>query len=239
VISERRQCARASSRRRKSHWPLTRRRVRCVHLPRGLRGVQRQRPRARVLSHDRLTARDRWDGFINLDSPSSTSKPEAARPPPGHWDWRQLTALALREASRYLNRDEAHDAAQEAAIRAWRRADTCSGAPEPWLRTIARNEALRVAQRRRLEQLPDEYDSWDQSSDEPSYERGELFAALATLSETEKQAILLRYWSDKTDAQISAMLSIPVGTVKIRLHRAREKLAQALSDVAEPHGQHG
>lgn len=201
--------------------------------------MRRWRQRARVLNHDRLTARDRLDGFINLDSRSSTSKPDAAPLPPGHWDWHQLTALALREASRYLNRDDAHDAAQEAAIRAWRRAHTCSGAPGPWLRTIARNEALRVAQRHRLEQLPDEYDSWNQSSDEPSHERAELFAALAMLSETEKQAILLRYWSDKTDAQISAMLSIPVGTVKIRLHRAREKLAHALTDVAEPHGQHG
>jgi RNA polymerase sigma-70 factor (ECF subfamily) len=177
------------------------------------------------------------DGFINLDARSSPTKPEAAPLPPEDWDWRQLTALALREASRYLNQDEAHDAAQEAAIRAWRRARTCSGAPEPWLRTIARNEALRVAQKRREAQLPDEYDSSSQSSEDPSCERAELFAALATLSHTEQEAILLRYWSDKTDAQISAILSIPVGTVKIRLHRAREKLAQALTDATETHGQ--
>jgi RNA polymerase sigma factor (sigma-70 family) len=64
--------------------------------------------------------------------------------------------------------------------------------------------------------------------------RSEIFAALKTLNHTEQQVILLRYWSDKTDAQIAAMLSVPVGTVKIRLHRAREKLTRALVDSTEP-----
>ena len=182
-------------------------------------------------------AGQRWDGFISLHARTSTSKPEAAPKAAGDWDWRRLTALALRETSRYLDQDEARDAAQEAAIRAWRRAHTCSGAPEPWLRAIARNEALRVATRRREEPLADEYDDCSQISEEPRCERAELFAALATLSHTEQQAVLLRYWSDKTDAQIAAILSIPVGTVKIRLHRAREKLANALTDATEPRNQ--
>jgi RNA polymerase sigma-70 factor (ECF subfamily) len=105
------------------------------------------------------------------------------------------------------------------------------------LRAIARNEALRVATRRREEPLVEEYDNGGQTSEEPSCERAELFAALAMLSHAEQQAVLLRYWSDKTDAQIAAILSIPVGTVKIRLHRAREKLAHALTDATEPRNQ--
>jgi RNA polymerase sigma-70 factor, ECF subfamily len=168
--------------------------------------------------------------LTNPHARSSTTTVDLVPLPPGHWDWRRLTALALREAGRYLNQDEARDAAQEAAIRAWRRAHTCSGAPEPWLRTIARNEALRVASRRREEPLADDYDICSYRSEETSHERAEVHAALATLNHDEQQAILLRYWSDKTDAEIGAILSIPIGTVKVRLHRAREKMARALKE---------
>ena len=40
--------------------------------------------------------------------------------------------------------------------RAWRRRATCHGAPRPWIRAIARNEALRVVDRRRDEAPLDE-----------------------------------------------------------------------------------
>src|SRR3954454_12133292 len=68
------------------------------------------------------------------------------------WDWATVHRLALREARTILGPwPDAEDAAQEAALRAWRRRATCRGAPGAWIRVIARNEALRVAGRRRDE----------------------------------------------------------------------------------------
>lgn len=170
------------------------------------------------------------NGSINAHSRSSAPQPYPTTRSPGQWDWRRLTALALSEAARYLDNDQAHDAAQEATIRAWRRAHTCSGPPEPWLRTIARNEALRLLNRRREEPLPDEWECCGES-DEPPYKTSEILAALADLNPSERLTIFLRYWSDKSDAEIAQLLAIPIGTVKIRLHRAREKLARALSEA--------
>lgn len=149
-------------------------------------------------------------------------------PADNEWDWRRLTAVALREASRYLSDDEARDAAQEAAIRAWRAAHKCSGPPEPWLRTIARNEALRVVSRRREVPLPDDYEPHCTDDTDTPLAWPDVRGAISRLTQSEQQVVFLRYWSDKTDAQIASMLEIPVGTVKIRLHRARNKLARAV-----------
>src|SRR4051812_50121419 len=62
------------------------------------------------------------------------------------WDWATVHRLALREARTILGAGpDAEDAAQEAAMRAWRRRATCRDAPGAWGRTIAHNEALRTA----------------------------------------------------------------------------------------------
>ena len=64
------------------------------------------------------------------------------------WDWGLVRAQCLREAQGVLGQSGgAEDAAQEAAVRAWRRQDSCltPERPQPWVATIARNEALRIA----------------------------------------------------------------------------------------------
>lgn len=146
------------------------------------------------------------------------------------WDWRRLQELAVREASRYLDADSARDAAQEAVLRAWRRAATCSGEPEPWIRTIARREALRIATRRREESQPEDGDIRAQIDEaQLAMERVAVASALATLAPEQQQTVFLRYWADRTEAEIAAGLSQPIGTIKVRLHRARAKLAAELA----------
>ena len=49
------------------------------------------------------------------------------------------------------------------------------------------------------------------------------------LSEGERRLLAYRYWLDYTDRQIADALGIPLGTAKIRLHRARRKLEAALA----------
>ena len=55
-----------------------------------------------------------------------------------------------------------------------------------------------------------------------------LRQALLSLSETERQIILLHIDEEMTLAHISEILKIPVGTVKSHVHRAKEKLKKRL-----------
>lgn len=100
------------------------------------------------------------------------------------------------------------------------------------MRVIARNEALRLVARRREDPLPEDFES---ASSPPApvgpEARLDVARALSALSEDELRTVLLRYWSDKTDDQIARLAGIPAGTVKIRLHRARRKLAHELGAV--------
>ena len=72
------------------------------------------------------------------------------------------------------------------------------------------------------------------SSDlEPASDTRELAAALAELRPDEREILLLTAWAELTDAEIAAALDLPLGTVKSRLSRARERLRNRL----EPFGQ--
>ena len=64
-------------------------------------------------------------------------------------------------------------------------------------------------------------------------QRRQLAAALAALRDEDRDILLLHAWADLTDAEIAAALSLPVGTVKSRLHRTRTQLGNRLS----PNGQ--
>jgi RNA polymerase sigma-70 factor (ECF subfamily) len=55
-------------------------------------------------------------------------------------------------------------------------------------------------------------------------EQADLHAALNRLSERDRQLLRLRYEEDLTQATIAHRLGIPEGTVKVRLHRVRNKL---------------
>jgi RNA polymerase sigma-70 factor, ECF subfamily len=58
-------------------------------------------------------------------------------------------------------------------------------------------------------------------------ELADLHAALKVLSERDRRLLEMRYQEDLTQAAIARRLGIPEGTVKVRLHRARNKLRQA------------
>jgi RNA polymerase sigma-70 factor (ECF subfamily) len=58
-------------------------------------------------------------------------------------------------------------------------------------------------------------------------ESADLQAALADLSDRDRELLELRYEEDLTQKMIARRLGIPEGTVKVRLHRARNKLRSA------------
>jgi RNA polymerase sigma-70 factor (ECF subfamily) len=58
-------------------------------------------------------------------------------------------------------------------------------------------------------------------------------ALLAKLPDAQREAIVLRYWHDFTEAEVGAILGCPIGTVKSRVHAGLARLAE-LAAADEP-----
>jgi RNA polymerase sigma-70 factor (ECF subfamily) len=96
------------------------------------------------------------------------------------------------------------------------------------MRTIARREALRI-----ITSTAARVDAGDDCEaigevDEPLdaiAERIDAGRLVMRLSREDQTILFLRHWADKSAGEISTMLGLPLGTVKVRLHRAHKKLA--------------
>jgi len=61
----------------------------------------------------------------------------------------------------------------------------------------------------------------------------DLAAAIAELSDEQREVLMLREYGGLSYEQIAVALALPKGTVESRLHRARQELAQRLKGYAE------
>ena len=157
------------------------------------------------------------------------------------WEWDIARRRCLREARRILrDREDAEEAVQEALIRAWRNKAKCRtpGTPLPWLVQITRNEAMRLAARRRRRQASEFPDERPERTLAPDSELDRMIESVATeqalaiLRPDERTLIRLRYEEDLTQGQVAARLGVPEGTVKVRLHRVRARLRGVAADLA-------
>lgn len=143
---------------------------------------------------------------------------------------RYRTAVRLTARQIVDDAGRADDVAQESLLLAFRALPTLAE-PEKfgaWLGAIARHRARRVTrQESRFVPLePAHLDSLQTPQSPVSDDLTEAFAALTD----EYQAVLrLRYWEEWSVGQIAAFLSLPITTIKWRLHHARELLRRHLS----------
>jgi RNA polymerase sigma-70 factor (ECF subfamily) len=148
------------------------------------------------------------------------------------WEWGEAHRVCLRLAYRYAsNRSEAEDIAQDALLRAWRRRSTLreNDRRNQWLATIVRNEAFRQHARIRPDptSMIETFEGAEDAQVVAAVEKADLHAALKRLNDRDRQLLDLRYREDLTQPAIAKRLGIPEGTVKVRLHRARDRLRQA------------
>lgn len=148
--------------------------------------------------------------------------------------------------SRRVGRATAEDIASETFVQAFdRRAafDRSRGTPRSWLFGIAlqltrrhrRSEFRRLrAYGRALSRYRDASNFVDDVSGRLDAQAAHprLAAALARLDPGDYEVLTLRAWADFSYSEISAALSIPAGTVKSRLHRARREMKTQLASGA-------
>lgn len=150
------------------------------------------------------------------------------------WDWSLVRAQCLREARGVLGPSgTAEDAAQEAAVRAWRRRDSCltPERPAPWISTIARNEALRQARRPRPDSLETSELGAEDPHDDDVVVKADIARAIDDLQGIDKELVRGRFWDDLDYRQLGLRLDISEGTARVRLHRALGRLREALVET--------
>lgn len=122
--------------------------------------------------------------------------------------------------------DDAADAAQEALIAIFRHLHRLRepAALHGWVRTIATREAVRVA-RRHATLVTTEL--LDLPAPGASDLAADIRDALARLSPEHRAILVLRDLEGLDEHEAAALLSVPEGTVKSRLHRARRGFRKA------------
>ncbi|MFI6874430.1 RNA polymerase sigma factor [Streptomyces sp. NPDC050400] len=116
--------------------------------------------------------------------------------------------------------------------------DAARGAARAWLFGVARNVLARHWQRAARDPGPsaadepsgsDPWQAVDQRLD--ALAAGpQIHAGLAELPPVERELLLLVAWEGLTPTEAAAVVGIPAGTARSRLHRARARLRSRLSD---------
>jgi RNA polymerase sigma-70 factor (ECF subfamily) len=125
----------------------------------------------------------------------------------------------------------ADDVTQDAFVRVYRFLPRYRGDSKfsTWLFSIARNcalDELRRAGRRR--RLVDRIEASSHQEGRDASLRLEVAEALAALPLELREPVVLIDMFGISYAEVARMLAVPVGTIKSRVHRARERLARAL-----------
>lgn len=131
------------------------------------------------------------------------------------------------------DRHLAEDMTQESFVRAYQNIRKCD--PDrpfaPWLLRILIN-LCRTATQRRGRQVP-VADVPEAVENDPGFAAVEahvqVWAVLQHMEPMYQEVLMLKYFHDFTDPETAAALDIPLGTVKSRLHKARQLLEQQMN----------
>jgi RNA polymerase sigma factor (sigma-70 family) len=142
--------------------------------------------------------------------------------------YREHGSALLRYLGRRFGSDGADDLLQETFVHALRRPQRLGEAvsARAWLFGIARHVGLSAFRRRKeMAELPQGVEARGQEADARI---GEMRQAIAKLPEEMRETLELRLADDLSYEEIAAVLEIPVGTVRSRLHNAVKKLREEM-----------
>jgi RNA polymerase sigma-70 factor (ECF subfamily) len=154
------------------------------------------------------------------------------------------------------DRGVAEELAQDALLKAFRGLRSFDPALKlsPWMMRIAHNTAIDYLRRHRPELvsitedperptahpvLVDERERTPFEHAQQADLRGALDWALTQLRPEYRRLVVLRYQEDQSYDDIASSLSLPLGTVKSHLHRARQTMARLLEGAGWAPGDSG
>lgn len=134
----------------------------------------------------------------------------------------------------------AEDVVQEAFLGIWKNAGRYvegRGSVKTWMLSIVHHRAVDAVRRRRpTTELPEREDVPPAALQLPDIwhdvaaglDRDEIAAAMATLSDVQREAIEMAYWGGLTQQEIAERTGAPLGTVKSRVRLGLLALRRAL-----------
>lgn len=147
---------------------------------------------------------------------------------------RGLLAYAVR---RVADPADAADVVAETFLVAWRRLeDVPPGAQaRPWLFGVARRVLanLRRGERRRIALADRLRDAVVEVVPGPGEGLSDVERAVADLGETDQEILRLHAWDELAHDEIALVLGLSRGAVRVRLHRARRRLAERMRELEQ------
>lgn len=142
---------------------------------------------------------------------------------------------------RYIsNREEAEELAQDVFVKAYRYLADFKGQSRfsTWLYTITQTTCLSFLRKKpdqstlleeeHLVQVTDQQSHSVQDSAEKKETAMLIHTAINRLSASDAQIIMLFYKAEQSLEEIAQILGIPANTVKVKLHRARQRLKEIM-----------
>jgi RNA polymerase sigma-70 factor (ECF subfamily) len=176
---------------------------------------------------------------------SDTRTPETSLPPAQEAlcrEWYEAYGVGVYNYFRFHVhlQDVAEDLTAETflkVVRAADRFDPSKGSPKAWIITVARNVLADWRRRARLRQYVSLGTLHDLVYEAPSPEErllweeevGRLMDAVASLADSDRELIGLRYGGGLDTAEMAEMLGISEGNVRTRLWRALNRLRAVLA----------
>jgi RNA polymerase sigma-70 factor, ECF subfamily len=148
--------------------------------------------------------------------------------------WNSNAPAVIAYVRRRAPADAVDDAVADTFLVAWRRLERVPDNALPWLYGVARRTLAnqRRAQNRRgalVERL-----AFELPASKPDSPDSRVFEALAMLSEGERELVMLIAWEGLTPGEAAVALGSSAVATRVRLHRARTRLAAALSALERP-----
>ena len=143
--------------------------------------------------------------------------------------------------ARRVRPDGVGDVVADTFAVAWRRLESVPVEPLPWLFGVARRVIAnqRRSQRRHLAlvlRAAVEPRPLAQAEPEPEQELPAILAAFRSLPERDREVLRLTAWDELSSEQAGRVLGCSATAYRLRLHRARRKLAARL-DIEADHDQ--
>lgn len=148
--------------------------------------------------------------------------------------YRRYQPQILAYARRRLSEEDAVEVVADTFLTAWRHLSSVPDDPLPWLYRTAGNSAANQRRRNsRWGRLQDRVRAGSRHPMSPdpavaTVRNDTLSTALAALSEKDREVLRLAAWEGLDGAELAAALGCSLGTAKVRLHRARQRLARLL-----------